>query len=122
MASPSDISQCLQLTLSSDTNARISAELKLAELLAFPGLFIVHYIFVAIYSLTGLFGAFDRCWIGLITHSTCSGCRHVFTTDECLHFLRILERVLMALGALALRKHCTQEVRDGAMVTLLFLI
>ena len=37
MATTSDISQCLQNTLSSDPNTRISAELKLGELLALPG-------------------------------------------------------------------------------------
>jgi len=37
MATASDIGQCLQNTLSSDPNTRISAELKLGELLALPG-------------------------------------------------------------------------------------
>jgi hypothetical protein len=41
MATASDIGQCLQNTLSSDSNTRISAELKLAELLALPGAAIV---------------------------------------------------------------------------------
>jgi hypothetical protein len=37
MTTTSDISQCLQNTLSSDPNTRISAELKLGELLTLPG-------------------------------------------------------------------------------------
>ena len=31
------IAECLASTLSSDTNTRVSAELKLSELLVFPG-------------------------------------------------------------------------------------
>ncbi|KIM88892.1 hypothetical protein PILCRDRAFT_244255 [Piloderma croceum F 1598] len=44
MATASDIGQCLQNTLSSDPNTRISAELKLGELLALPdaGLVLLH--------------------------------------------------------------------------------
>ena len=41
MATASDIGQCLQNTLSSDTNTRITAELKLGELLALPGTAII---------------------------------------------------------------------------------
>lgn len=37
MATATDIGQTLQNTLSSDSNTRISAELKLGELLALPG-------------------------------------------------------------------------------------
>ena len=45
MAATSNITQCLQNTLSSDPNARISAELQLSDLLAQPGsLTRLHYI------------------------------------------------------------------------------
>lgn len=39
MAASSEVAQCLASTLSPDTTTRISAELKLAEYLVFPGSF-----------------------------------------------------------------------------------
>ena len=68
--------------------------------------------------LTGLPDAFHRCWFGIIAHYSGSGCGYVFATDKLSRFVDI-RRVLMTLGGLALCEHCAQEVRDGALVTLL---
>jgi hypothetical protein len=67
MATAADISQCLQNTLSSDPNIRISAELKLGELLALSGGPIILSHRYDPFSFTCV-DAFHRCWVGVVTH------------------------------------------------------
>jgi hypothetical protein len=68
MVTASDISQCLQNTLSSDPNTRISAELTLGELLALPGAATILSDRDESCSNQVFFDAFHRCWIGIIAH------------------------------------------------------
>jgi hypothetical protein len=83
MTTASDIGQCLQNTLSSDPNTRISAELKLGELLALPGVLIAQSDRGDPFFFTRSFvDAFYRCWIGIIAHRSRSGCGYVIATDE----------------------------------------
>ncbi|KAF7977995.1 hypothetical protein HWV62_1841 [Athelia sp. TMB] len=81
MGSTSEIGQCLQHSLSSDANIRISAELKISQLLANPGVH-SYYHSVTVTGLTVERTRHIRCRIGLIAHNPSTGCRYSFATDE----------------------------------------
>jgi hypothetical protein len=106
MATASDIGQCLQNTLSSDPNTRISAELKLGELLALPGAPIAQSDRGDPFSLREL----------LLTRFTDAGLvlSHIgLAQDADMSLRQMSNRVLSELG-----QHHAQKVRDGALVAI----
>lgn len=87
------IVECLAASLSADPNARMTAELKINELLPNPGKF-------AIISCPGVIitrRAFLRNGGDAFSRGPCAGCRHIITTDE---FFAVRVRVCLTFTAI----------------------
>ena len=84
MGMDQEILQCLSASLGTDPNARMGAEIKLSELLANPGKYLLRSVDEYMLKTRVVM---HRGWTGTGVYRAFTGCRRLFTTDKSTSFM-----------------------------------